>query len=59
MINETKQELDLTKDKLLEILNETDEEIVEANEGHLKQQDHTYNYSFNKSKNYRRDNDSD
>jgi hypothetical protein len=52
-LNETKQELDLTKDRLLEIVNEIDEEIVDASERNLRQ------HSFNKSKDYREENDSD
>ncbi len=49
-------EINETKNRLLEIVNEIDEEIVDANE---RQQDHTYNYSFNKSKDYREENDND
>jgi len=52
-LNETKQELDLTKDRFLEIVDEIDEEIVDASERHLRQ------HSFNKSKDNREENDSD
>jgi peptidoglycan hydrolase CwlO-like protein len=58
-IYETKQELDLTKDRLLEIVNEMDEETIETSGNHLQKQDQTYNYSFNKFKDYRIDKDNE
>lgn len=58
-INETKEESDLTKHRLLEIVNEIDEETVEENERHLSKHNHTYNYPFNKLKDYRENNDCD
>jgi peptidoglycan hydrolase CwlO-like protein len=55
-INETKQEPDSTNDRLLEIVNEIDEEIVEADERYPRHQNHAYDYSFNKLKEYREEN---
>ncbi len=57
--SETKPESDSMNDRILEIVNEIDEEIVEANEGYSRQQDHAYDYSFNKLKEYPEENDDD
>ncbi len=56
---ENKPESDRTNDRTLEIVNEIDEEIIEENERYPKQQDYTYDYSFNKLKEHGEENDDD
>lgn len=52
-ISEIKQDADLTRDRVREI----DQKIVDTSEKLLKQQDHTKNHSFVRSKEYRKEND--
>ena len=53
-INERKYDLDSTNERLLESVNEIDEEVDEVNERHhLRSHDHAHNSPWNKLKEYR------